>query len=319
MKIIITGVAGFLGSNLAERLLKEGHEVTGIDNLSHGLLGNLDFRPDTNFDFYLADVCDFRILDKHDIIIHFASEKIPRYSDSFDTIDINQRMMQNIVDMAVRTNAKVIFASTSDVYGKNKTFPFKEDSEFVLGNTDVKRWAYATSKIHGEHLLVGCHDKYGIDYNILRFFSCYGRRQALGWWGGVQSAFIDSIISGQDIEIHGMGTQQRCFTYIDDALDGIVACINNDEANNKIFNIGNPHEPVTIYRLAKLLFEIMDKTVNINYKSYEELGKYEDAYVKIPDITKAQNILGFEPKWTLKDGLTETIKWKLKQMNNGRK
>lgn len=320
MNILITGVAGFLGSNIAKSLLAEGHRVVGIDNLSHGRRENIEcLREYDQFDWNFDDLVDTLktgLPVTPDIIIHLASEKIPRYSDSYNTILKNQEMIEAVVAYSLKCSARLIFASTSDIYGRNENVPFKEDSPFVLGNTDVKRWAYAVSKIHSEHFIIGAHDKYGLEYTILRLFSCYGRNQARGWWGGVQSAFIENILQGKEVEIHGSGMQSRCFTYIDDALQGFNLAITNPNAVNQTFNIGNPGAYVTMYGLYKLITGIVDKYSPVKYIPYAELGKYEDSNIKIPDITKAKSLLGFEPKWNLYDGMTETIKWQSKLFLN---
>lgn len=318
MNIFISGIAGFIGSNLCKRLLDEGHVVFGVDNFSHGLKSNIDpFIGNPNFFFETDDLCyydDMRMSFAPDIVVHLASEKIPRYSDALATIDNNFKMTKNMVEYALQTKARLIFASTSDVYGKNESVPFTEDSELVLGNTDVKRWAYAVSKIHSEHFIIACHDKYGLDYTIARFFSCYGENQANGWWGGVQSVFVENVLCGEGVDIHGSGMQSRCFTYIDDLIDGLMLCVNNKASVNQIFNIGNPSSFCTVFGLYKLIIGMVDRYVPVNYIPYSSLGKYEDSKAKIPNIDKAMRMLGFSPKVNLQDGMAKTINWKRKQL-----
>lgn len=317
MKVLITGVAGFIGSNLAERLLGEGHTVFGVDNMSHGKSSNMDeCRRYVNFTWGLEDASVFDPDEEIDAIVHLASEKIPRYSDSFGTLSHNYKMTEQVVKLALKYKARLLFASTSDIYGLNETAPFSEDSRLVMGNTDVKRWAYAVSKMHSEHYIIGSHDKDGLGYTIMRFFSCYGKNQASGWWGGAQSVFIENILRGKEVQIHGSGMQSRCFTYIDDVIDGIMLCLIKEEANNQIFNLGNPSAYVTIYGLYKLISGLVDKYAPVTYMPYSELGKYEDSKMKIPDITKAKSILGFEPKVGLYDGIVNTINWHKKQYNH---
>jgi len=318
MNIFISGVAGFIGSNLCGRLLKEGHRVYGIDNLSHGKMSNInEFIGNPNFFFETEDICtceEMGMLFAPEVVVHLASEKIPRYSDSKATIDHNYRMTKNMVQYCLETKARLIFASTSDVYGKNESVPFSEDSEFVLGNSDVKRWSYAVSKIHSEHYIIANHDKHGLDYTITRFFSCYGQNQAQGWWGGVQSVFIENILRGEDVEIHGSGMQLRCFIHIDDLVDGLMLCIEKNEAVNQIFNLGNPASVVTVFGVYKLITGLVDKYVPVRYVPYDSLGKYEDSKAKIPDISKASSMLGFAPKINLQEGLIRTIDWQRKQL-----
>ena len=153
MKILITGVAGFVGSNLAKKLLEKGHAVIGIDNLNYGYLRNIEpLKGQKNFEFIMGDIANPLILkdSKADIIVHLASQKIPRYTNALRTLDENYLMLRNVVHKCILDKSKILFASTSDVYGKNPNIPFSENSDLVMGPTTVKRWAYAMSKMYGE-------------------------------------------------------------------------------------------------------------------------------------------------------------------------
>ena len=164
MKILITGVAGFIGSNLAIRLLSRGHSVIGIDNLAYGFMRNVEpIIQNPDFRFILGDIANPHILNdvKADIIVHLASQKIPRYSNALRVLDENYLMLRNIVQKCIHDKSKIIFASTSDVYGKNPRIPFHENSDLVMGPTTVKRWAYALSKMYGEQYIIANHDQHG--------------------------------------------------------------------------------------------------------------------------------------------------------------
>ncbi|PLX11549.1 MAG: nucleoside-diphosphate sugar epimerase, partial [Marinilabiliales bacterium] len=177
MRILITGVAGFMGSNLAERLLKEGHEVIGIDNLTYGSKENIrHFYDDSRFEFVFGDVTNPLLLKDYSapVIVHLASQKIPRYSNALKTLDENYTMLKNVVSKCLLDKSKIVFASTSDVYGKNQNVPFSEESDLVLGHPAIKRWAYALSKIYGEQYIIANHEEYGLEYTIARFFGSYG-------------------------------------------------------------------------------------------------------------------------------------------------
>lgn len=316
MIILVTGVAGFIGSHIARRLLMEGHHVIGVDNFSHGYERNITaMRNNPNFDFYAEDVTDFYTTKQLDIIIHLASQKIPRYTSSFITLASNNEMLKNVIYLARINRAKLVFSSTSDVYGKNQNIPFSEESELVLGRTDIKRWAYSVSKIYSEHYIIACHEEFGLDYTIMRFFSSYGENQNTTWWGGPQGAFIQNALEGKEIEIHGTGMQSRCFTYIDDLIEGIMLCIFNPKANNEIFNIGNPFNSITISGLANTICDIMGKPVLMKNIPYSTFGKYEDVMVRMPNIDKIR-ALGFKPKYSLIDGLKKTIKWQTELYEN---
>jgi UDP-glucose 4-epimerase len=316
MKIIITGVAGFIGSNLARRLLKSGHKVIGLDNLSYGFLRNIElFKGNPDFEFILGDIANPFILKdvKADIIVHLASQKIPRYSNALRTLDENYLMLRNVVQKCIVDKSKIVFASTSDVYGKNTNLPFSEESDLVMGPTTVKRWAYALSKIYGEQYIIANHDEYGIDYTIARFFGSYGPNQNLSWWGGPQSVFIEQAFKKEPIEIHGDGLQTRTFTYIDDTVEALSRCIVNEKGNNEIFNTGSsPESEISIVDLARLIWRLINGQVSearLNFIPYSFFGKYEDVKRRVPDLSKLERILGFKPCWTLEDGLKSTINW----------
>ena len=202
--VVVTGAAGFIGSNLSAELLKRGYTVRGIDNLSQGtelnvaaLLANPAFtldRIDIRDEPALDEACDGATA-----IVHLAAYKIPRYSDALDTLTINAIGTMNVAHAARRHRARLIAASTSDVYGKNPALPFREDSDLVIGPPSVRRWAYAISKMFGEQLLLAVHERYGIDVVLLRFFGGYGPNQHRSWWGGPQAVFIDKALDDRAV------------------------------------------------------------------------------------------------------------------------
>ena len=259
--VIITGVAGFIGSNLAKLLLNEGHEIIGIDNFSYGCERNiLEIKNNKNFKFIFGDLCNPLLLNdfKSDYIVHLASQKIPRYTNALRTLDENYIILKNVIDRCLKTKAKIIFASTSDVYGKNTNIPFKENSDMVLGPTNVKRWAYATSKIYGEQYIIANHEEYGLNYTIVRFFGSYGPNQNLTWWGGPQSVFIGKALNNEPLEIHGDGLQTRTFTFVDDTVSALRSCIFEEKSKNDVFNIAsNPDEEINIATLGEMIWKLI--------------------------------------------------------------
>lgn len=316
MKIVVTGAAGFIGSNLTKRLLEKGNSVTGIDNLSYGSLRNIEsFNKDKNFRFIRADLKDASALEdcKADIIVHLASQKIPRYSSALLTLNENSVLLKNVIDKCNRDKCKLVFASTSDIYGKNPDIPYNESTNIVLGPTTVKRWAYAISKIYAEQLIFAHNAEHGLQFTIMRFFGSYGPNQNLTWWGGPQSVFIDKALKNEHIEIHGDGKQTRTFTYIDDTVQGIEKCMFHPESNNEIFNIAaNPDEEITIADLGTKIWKLIngeDSEPKINFIPYSSFGNYEDVRRRVPDITKIISSLGFRPEFSLTDGLVKTIEW----------
>jgi UDP-glucose 4-epimerase len=315
-KILITGVAGFIGSNLAIKLIAEGYKVTGIDNLSYGSLKNLDkISKNNNFNFIFGDICNPLLLKdfKFDVVVHLASQKIPRYTSALRTIEENYSILQTIIQKCLKDRSKIIFSSSSDVYGKNADIPFSEESNLVMGPTTVKRWAYASSKIIGEQLIIANHEEFDLEYTIMRFFGSYGPNQNTTWWGGPQAVFIQNIIEGKPIEIHGDGCQTRTFTYVDDTVQGIIKCIFEKKSRNSIFNIASePDEEISIKDLGYKIWSMMNSSEtipDIKFIPYSTFGKYEDVQRRVPDLTKIKSELGFKPEWKLSDGLKTTIEW----------
>ncbi len=319
MRVMITGVAGFIGSNVANALLKRGCDVIGFDNLSQGSRLNMEaFAQDPHFSFIEADVRNEQAVAEAvkgcQTVVHLAAYKIPRYSDALDTLLINSIGTNNIMQAATREKARVLAASTSDVYGKNTSVPFTEESDLVIGSPEIKRWAYAISKMFEEQLLFGYHERHGIDVVALRFFGGYGPNQSLTWWGGPQSVFINSAIDNEEIPLHGDGQQTRSFTYIDDHVAGVVAAIERPEASNLAFNIGNTRE-ISIEDLARLIWKMIrgGTEPKIKLVPYSSFGKYEDVMRRIPNIERARKLLGFEPKVDLEEGLKRTILWQIER------
>lgn len=319
MKVFITGVAGFIGSNLAKKLIVEGHKVIGIDNLSYGQLSNIaSLKENSSFSLIIGDICNPYLYKKveADVIVHLASQKIPRYSSALRTLDENRIMLSNIIEKCLKDGSRLVFSSTSDVYGKNPKVPFSEESDLVMGPTKVRRWAYAVSKMHSEQLLIATGEECGLKYSIARFFGSYGPNQNLTWWGGPQSVFIGKALMKEPIEIHGDGMQTRTFTYVEDTIEGLKHLLFDDKALGEIFNTGSfPQDEITISDLAKLIWKLVngeDSQPLLNYVPYSTFGRYEDVMRRVPNISKLQNYFGFEPQYSLSRGLEETIAWQRK-------
>jgi UDP-glucose 4-epimerase len=324
-RFIVTGCAGFLGSNLLGRLLEAGHQVIGIDNLSMGRRANLDeFRDHERFHFIRADVTDPRCFD--DIegeiagVIHLAAFKIPRYGKAIDTLKINYRGTENALELARRQGCKLVLASTSDVYGRNPQLPFNEsESDSVIGNSKAPRWAYAVSKLFDEHLALAYQDAYRFPVTILRFFGSYGPKQNLSWWGGPQSVFIDCVLNDKPIPIHGDGSQTRSFTYVSDTVEGIFQATMRPEANGEIINIGSTQE-TTILDLAHRIKRLAGTPgkIRIEFVPYQSFTgqKYEDVMRRVPDVSLCARLLGVRARVDLDEGLARTIEWQRRASAN---
>jgi len=312
---LVTGGAGFIGSHLCESLLSRGYFVRCLDDLSYGSKANINsITNNPDFDFTLGDVCDIdtvnKLAENARYIFHMAARKIPRYGNALATLKINNDGTRNIYDTAGRYGCKVILASTSDVYGKGNP-PFKETDDLLVGRSDSRRWSYAVSKIFDEHLALAYHSEQNIDTVIFRFFGSYGPRHHRSWWGGPQSVFIDQVLNGEEITIHGDGKQTRSFTYIDDLVDGIIEAAVSSKTSGEILNLGSDEE-VTILDLAYLVSELIDpgKDAKLKMIPYETFGgNYEDVRRRIPDLSKAKELIGFSWSTKLRDGLAKTIEW----------
>jgi UDP-glucose 4-epimerase len=317
-KILVTGAAGFLGSHLVDALLRARHEVVAVDNLSQGSLRNLELaQKSSNFQFHKLDVCDLDALRSVargvEVVAHLAAYKIPRYGKAMDTLLINSQGSHNVLQVASDLGAKVLVTSTSDVYGKNPSVPFSETSDSVIGTSTVARWGYAVSKLFDEHLAFAFADDCKIPVTIIRVFGSYGPRHHLSWWGGPQSVFIDSVLRGEVIPIHGDGLQTRSFTFVSDTVAGIQAAIENDAANGEIFNIGSTHE-ISILELARVIHRLsgVPGELQLEFVPYEKISSgrsYEDVRRRVPDVRKAERLLGFKARVELENGLARTIEW----------
>ena len=312
--VLVTGAAGFLGSNLCRALLAAGHGVRAVDNLSQSTMLNLEpLLGEARIRFAREDVRDRtamrREADGVSVIVHLAAFKIPRYGNALDTLLVNTHGTESMLEAAEAAKARLVMASTSDVYGKNPRLPFVETDDLYLGETGVKRWAYATSKILDEHLCFAYQQERGVPVTILRLFGSYGPGQNRTWWGGPQSVFIDAALRGQPMDVHGDGQQTRSFTYVDDTVDGIVRAMFSARAVGEIFNIGNT-KPVTIQSLAERVWRLAGTgEPKIHRVSYQAFGRYEDVRARVPEIGKAREVLGFEPRVGLEEGLRRTIDW----------
>jgi UDP-glucose 4-epimerase len=311
----ITGAAGFIGSHLCDRLLSEEVEVVGVDDLSRGSLANLHTSLDSEaFRFERMDCTRRRelraVFDRCDAIVHLAAQKIPRYGGALMTLEANVAGVNAAASVALSLDADLVVASTSDVYG-NATPPFAEDGQLVLGPPTTRRWAYAVSKLYDEHVCLALAEERGLKVTILRLFGSYGPRNHPSWWGGPQSAFIETLLDGGTIEIHGDGQQIRTFTYVSDTVDGFVRALRTPAARGEVVNIGGS-KPTTILELAGLVQEALGipQPLHGRFVPYEALpGRYQDVRTRIPDTTKARELLGFESTVPLREGLARTVDW----------
>lgn len=316
MNTTVIGAAGFIGSHLCDELLTRGHSVVAIDDLSKGTRDNIAHNlRNPSFQFHELDARDCprvtELAAGSDVLIDLAARKIPRYGSALETVAVNIDVARASLDAARAIGAKCVLASTSDVYGKSKDLPFREDGDCLIGPSTSRRWAYAASKLAIEHLALAYNDEYGVPVVLLRFFGTYGERQYLDWWGGPQGVFLKAIAENKPIEVHGDGRQTRCFIHVSDLVAGIALASERASANGQIINLGTQEE-VSIHDLALLMHELSDSAepARIELVSYESFGgKYEDVQRRIPDMTKSRELLDFEPAIPLRLGIRRLWDW----------
>lgn len=308
-KIIVTGCAGFLGSYLTKNLLEEGHVVIGIDNLSTGTKSNIEsIINNPNFQFHKFDVSDKKVLDLPNIgkineIYHLASPASPKFYQAtpFETIAVNTIGVQNMLEIAKKVGAKMLYTSTSEAYGDPEVHPQPEEYRGNV-NTWGPRACYDEAKRLGEVYCYEYHTRYDVQVKVARIFNTYsaGLRNDDG---RVISNFVTQALTKKDITVYGDGSQTRSFCYVDDNIRGLKLMMEKEEATGQIINIGNPTE-YTILEVANLVKELTGSSSEI---TFHPLPK-DDPKVRRPVSVKAQTLLNWEPKIDLQEGLKRTIK-----------
>lgn len=312
---MVTGVAGLIGSHLAERLLEEGYEVHGLDIVDLGSTNNLlNIKNNSNFKYYQGDVRSKEDLAKFfqhdsDVIYHLASVVgVNRYmEDPLSLIDISIIGTKALIELCQVNQVRMLFTSTSEVYGRNTEIPWKEDEDRVLGPTNVDRWCYSTAKALCEHMLFGIHHNNGWPMSIIRFFNVYGPRQNPIY---IVSKSIYSAMKGLKPELYDGGKQTRCFTYIGDVVDGIILSATKENALGQVINLGNPIETSMKEVMDIIIRETSFELPYLNIETQNKYGKvYEDIPRRIPNVDKAKELLGWTPRTTVEEGIKRTVDW----------
>ena len=277
-RVLITGIAGMIGSHLLDCLIEKNCEIIGIDNLSFGKMENIQSRLEVDrFKFYRVDVRDFetlKILSRDiDIIVHLAAvKKISESDSSMATLQVNVRGTENVFEAARMWGCKVVFASTSDVYGMSTDLPFREDGDLLLGPSLIKRWSYAVSKLHCEQMAFAYYEDYSVPIVILRYFGGFSPRSSFSWSGGHIPIFVDAILNDMEVVIHGDGKQTRSMAYVDDLIKGTFLAMENEEAVGNIINLGNEEE-MSVIDAAHLIHKVANtgKEIKLKYVKMEEI------------------------------------------------
>lgn len=318
---LITGGAGFIGSHLSEVLLAEGHQVTIIDDLSTGKFENIEHLTDNpNFHYAIDTILNNNVLDRLasecDVIYHLAAAVGVRLvvEKPILTIETNFKGTEAVLKTALRYRAKVIITSTSEVYGKGNKFPFKEDDDVLFGPTVNSRWTYAGSKMMDEFLALAYWQEKGLPVVICRLFNTIGPRQT-GRYGMVVPRFVQQAVSGEPITVYGDGEQRRSFTWVGDIVKALDQLAVTPKAVGEVYNIGQDKD-ISIGELAELIKEMTGSSSEIKLISYKEAYKegFEDMRRRMPDISKIQSLIGYQPTKQLRDILDIVIAYEKERL-----
>jgi dTDP-glucose 4,6-dehydratase len=311
MRIVITGAAGFIGSHLSETLLDRGHSIIGIDNLITGDEANIAHLTGRDFVFVKHDVTNYISVEGPvDVVFHWASPASPiDYLEwPIPTLKVGALGTHNALGLAKAKGARFVIASTSEVYGDPLEHPQRES---YWGNVNPvgPRGVYDEAKRFAEAITMAYHRYHSVDTKIVRIFNTYGPRMRIKDGRAVPN-FIAQALCGEDVTIFGNGSQTRSFCYISDLVDGILRLMASPV--NDPVNIGNPHE-MSIEQMARLIIKMTGSSSRIVFKPLPT----DDPKVRQPDITRARELLGWEPKVPLEQGLTSTIEYFRKKMGRG--
>ena len=316
MRALITGGAGFIGSHLAEILLRQGHEVSIIDNLSTGSIDNISHLKGTpGFRYNIETITNEPVLaeliDQSDVVFHLAAAVGVKLivEEPVHTIETNVHGTEVVLKHANKKKKLVVVASTSEVYGKSTNVPFREDADLVMGATAKHRWAYACSKAIDEFLALAYYKEKKLPVIIVRLFNTVGPQQT-GQYGMVLPTFVRQALAGQPITVYGDGTQSRSFTYVGDVVDALTRLIDQPKAVGEVFNIGS-REEIAIRELAEKVrasARSQSPIVLVPYDEAYESG-FEDMPRRVPDISKIERAIGYRPRVVLDDIITTVIEY----------
>ncbi len=314
MNILVTGGAGFIGSHLAATLIRDGHRLTVVDNLSTGNLSNLTpVASDIKFiegDILNADLVESEVR-RADLVYHLAAAVGVGniMANPLESIITNTTGTEHVLRSCHRHSTRVVLASTSEIYGKTPKLPMAEDDDRILGSTAISRWSYSTSKALDEHLAFAFATE-GLQVSVVRYFNSYGPHLDEKGYGSVIANFIRQARDGDPLTVHGDGLQTRCFTFVADTVRGTILAGTKDEALGSVFNIGSNFE-ISIADLARLIVDKTKSSSPITNVSYEQRygTSFEDTRRRVPSLDRARQVLGYTPTIDLAEGLDRTLAW----------
>jgi UDP-glucose 4-epimerase len=311
---LITGGAGFVGSHLAEVLLSRGEEVFVIDDLSTGRIDNIELlKTNPKFRYVIDSVHNepllAELIDRCDVIYHLAAAVGVKLivESPVNTIETNVHGTEVVLKLANKKKKKVLITSTSEVYGKSTSVPFREDQDLVLGPPTKGRWSYACSKAIDEFLAIAYWHEKRLPVVIVRLFNTVGPRQT-GRYGMVIPNFVQQALNGEPITVFGDGTQSRAFGYVGDVVRALVDLGRQPQAVGEVFNIGNTNE-ITMNALAELIKQMTGSKSDIVHIPYDQAYEqgFEDMPRRVPDISKIQRLIGYQPTVDLEQILERVI------------
>jgi UDP-glucose 4-epimerase len=320
VRALVTGGAGFIGSNLVDALVMRGDEVIAFDSLSTGRAENLEPHLSSG---RVRLVCDTILhsgsLGEHvrwaDCVYHLAAVVGVKYvvENPLECVTVNIQGTYNVLSLAAQHGVRTVIASSSEVYGKSCQMPLREDADRLLGPTSVRRWSYADAKAIDEHLALA-YASAGLPVTIVRYFNSYGPRMAPAGNGSVIARFIGQAIRGEPLTVFGDGEQTRSFTYVTDTVAGTLRAAATNRAVGEAINIGSDEE-ITVGDLARFVIKATGSESDIAYQAAAAVfgPGFEEARRRIPDVGLARDLLGFSAQVSLREGLQRTVAWYRRQ------
>ena len=314
MKALVTGGAGFIGSHLCERLLERGDEVHIVDDLSTGSVSNFQhLKIHPAFHYHIDTITNQHLMselvDLCDVTYHLAAAVGVRLivDSPVRTMETNIRGTEIVLALAEQKRKRVLITSTSEVYGKREQIPFHEDDDLVMGPTNKGRWSYACSKAIDEFLAIAYWKEKKVPTVIVRLFNTVGPRQT-GRYGMVIPNLVAQALTGREITVFGDGQQSRCFTHVNDSVDAILKIADHPDANGEVYNIGSEEE-ITILQLANRIKQLTGSDSRIRFVPYDQAYEegFEDMMRRVPDLTRANRLIGYVPRVTLDEILRSVI------------
>jgi UDP-glucose 4-epimerase len=316
MRILVTGGAGFIGSNLVDALVEQGHEVTVIDNLSVGKAKNIEHHlGNDRFHFVNDSILNTatleRLVRQAELIYHLAAVVGVKYvvEDPLSGIVTNVRGTENVLELAFKYWVRTVIASSSEIYGKSTKVPLHEEDDRVLGPTTVGRWSYSDAKAIDEYFALA-YAKQGLPVTVVRYFNAYGPRLDPRGYGSVIARFVTLGLRGESLTVYDDGKQTRCFTYVADTVKGTIRAATVREAAGQVFNIGSNRE-TSVGELAEMIRQLTGCRSEITHIPYDSAygTDFEETRRRVPDVSRAREVLGFEAQTTLEEGLPWVLEW----------